>query len=123
MKHFLFLIQLLALPCLFSFTKPATTVSKYDNRSQICTHEAKISHGTQIIGSNVVEVSWPQVSGVQSYLVVVTENGTLVHQSNAYGTSKMVNGLALGHTYHCTVVGMINGSQVTDYIIAMDIMP
>ncbi len=124
MKKLLFFVQLLALPFLFSFTKPElTSGSKHCKTIQFCSLEEALSLDVQTIGTSAVEVSWPQVPGVQNYLVVVTENGAPVHQSWANGTSKMVNGLVLGHTYHCTVVGMINGSQATDYIIAMDINP
>jgi len=73
--------------------------------------------------SSAIELSWPSISGASAYLLVVTENGSIIMQSTVYGTSKTLTGLIPGHNYQCKVSGIINGSQSTDYIIWNDVNP
>ena len=121
MRRFFFLLQMLAVPCLFAFTKPAINATNEQINAGFAS--AAASFTAEKINADPVNVSWAEVPGVQSYSVVVTENGLTVQHSMVCGTTKTLNGLTSGHTYRCTVVGLANGTQVTDYIIVMDILP
>jgi hypothetical protein len=121
MRRLFFLLQILAVPCLFAFTKPATNTSNEQINAGFSVAATALT--VQTTTAEPVNVSWSEVPGVQNYCVVVTENGVAVQHSMVSGTTKTLNGLTSGHTYRCTVVGLANGSQVTDFIIALDIMP
>ncbi len=121
MRRLFFLLQILALPCLFAFTKPTTIATNEQINAGFAS--AATAFTTQKTNAEPVNVSWAEVPGVQSYSLVVTENGSTVQHSMVSGTTKTLNGLTSGHTYRCTVVGLANGTQVTDYIIVLDIMP
>ncbi len=121
MRRLFFLLQILAVPCLFAFTKPATNTTNEQINAGFASAAASLT--AQKTKSEPVNVSWTAVPGVQSYNVVVTENGVTLENSIVSGTSKTLNGLISGHTYRCTVVGLSNGTQVTDFIIGMDILP
>lgn len=124
MRLLLFTLQLLISTSLLALPE-SNSLSAYEhNEGLLACNLYEISALTaEIPHSNAPEISWSPVSGAYAYIVEVTENGAIVLQNTVYGTSKTLNGLVSGHTYHYTVKGIITGGQVTDYIISNDIMP
>ena len=124
MRLLLFTLQLLISTSLLALPEFNSLNAYEHNEGLLAYNHYEISTlNVEAPYTNAPEVSWSSVPGAHAYMVEVTENGSTVLLSTVYGTTKTLNGLIPGHTYHCTVSSIINGKQSTNFIIAMDIMP
>lgn len=124
MKQFLFSLQVLILPFLLEIPQSVDlTATKQLESPLTCNLPAPSYLNSQVTSTSTADLNWSSVSGAYAYFLVVTDNGSPFLQATVFGTTRTLAGLTTGHTYHCTVASMCNGSEVSDYIIAYDINP
>ena len=119
MHKLFFSFQILLLP--FFFALPGAFSSLHEKDT--CDLPAPASTNGQMIDATRGQLTWSGVSGAVAYQLVVTDNGSPFLQTTVSGTSYVLSGLTIGHTYHYTVGGMCSGSQTSSYIIGNDMVP
>ena len=120
MKHYLFSLNLLILPCLFALSNFGDrSIPNQENEPRSCTLPAPSSLNGQVTSATTADLSWSSVSGAFAYALIVTDNGAPFLQTTVFGTTRALTGLTSGHTYQCKVISICGGSggQASDFII------